>query len=403
MAMPNKVRQRRWRERQKDKKQVTIMMSEEAYELLAEKSKSVGKNFSSIVDKAVLSFLQPVNPPIPERDRGTDKETKHSYLSNGVSKSSESAPTESHRQLRKKIAVLVKEKKSLQEDKEKFQLILNNCRDAIWLVNLKTKKIEYVTPSSDPVVGITSNELKGRGVEDFFSYLHPDDHKEFKKIIKKFPKISALKRVDHSFEYRTIHPKIGAYRWVSGSRALVYNKNDEPVAIVLNTKDIHRRKQAELALQELRDELESKVKTRTASLEEANIALTLMLKKESELKAEFEGNILSNLKELVLPYVEKLKKSRLDVRQKNYIDLMEVNLNKIASPFLRKLSSGLLSLTPTEIQVADLIRHGKNTKEIADLLNLSARTVEFYRASIRGKIGIKYMKISLRSYLMTFE
>ncbi len=403
MAMPSKLRQRRWRERQKDKKQVTIMMSGEAYELLAEKSKSVRENFSSIVDKAILNFLKPDNPSIPEGDQGTDKEAEHAYASNGSSKSSAIAPTDSRRQIRKKNALLVQENKSLQEDNKKFQSILNNCRDAIWLINLKTKKIEYVTPSSDAVVGITANELKGRGVEEFFSHLHPDYYKEFKKIIKKFRKISELKNGDHTFEYRTIHPKIGEYRWVSGSHALVYNKSYEPVAIVLNTKDIHRRKQAELALQELRDELETKITTRTASLKEANSALTLMLKKEQELKAELEGNILSNLKELVLPYVEKLKKSRLDVRQNNFIDLMEVNLNKIASPFLRKLSSGFLGLTPTEIQVADLIRHGKNTKEIAELLNLSARTVEFHRANIRKKIGIKDKKISLRSYLMTYE
>ena len=145
------------------------------------------------------------------------------------------------------------------------------------------------------------------------------------------------------------------------------------------------------------------LREREASLEEANIALTLMLKKEHELKTKLEGNILSNLKELVLPYVEKLKKTHLDRRHKNYIDIMESNLNKIVSPFSRELSSRFLGLTPTEIQVADLIRHGKNTKETAEMLNLSDRTIEFHRANIRKKIGLKDRKISLRSYLMSFE
>ena len=85
------------------------------------------------------------------------------------------------------------------------------------------------------------------------------------------------------------------------------------------------------------------------------------------------------------------------------IGMMELNPDKIVSPFLRKLSSKFLGLTPTEIQVSDLIRHGKTTKEIADMLNLSYRIVEFHRVNIRRKIGIKNKKASLMSHLMSFD
>jgi DNA-binding CsgD family transcriptional regulator len=158
-----------------------------------------------------------------------------------------------------------------------------------------------------------------------------------------------------------------------------------------------------LALQKIYNELEEKVTERTASLKNANTALTLMLKKEQELKTELEDKILANLKELVLPYMEKLKITRLDSRQNDYLGMMELNLNKIVSPFLRKLSSRFLGLTPTEVQVADLIRHGKTTKDIAELLNLSIRTIEFHRANIRKKIGIRNQKTNLRSYLLSLN
>ncbi len=111
----------------------------------------------------------------------------------------------------------------------------------------------------------------------------------------------------------------------------------------------------------------------------------------------------SSLKELVFPYMEKLKITRLDRRQKKFLGMMELNLNKIVSPFLRKLSLKFLSLTPSEIQVADLIRHGKTTKEIAELLNLSVRTIECHRVNVRKKIGIKNKRTNLRSHLMSFE
>ena len=287
-------------------------------------------------------------------------------------------------------------------EEEKFHFLLKHSRDAIWWADLVTHQYEYMSPAAKIVFGYTPDELKKIGGFGSFRLIHPDDQEE---VGNKLFSLSPIEQggIDAIYyEHRSKHPELG-YRWISTSCAVVFNKNNEPVALVGNTRDIHRRKLTELALKKLRDELEKKVSERTSELEQANTALTLMLKKEQELKTDFEDKILSNLKELVLPYMEKLKRSRLDSRERKYLDMMELNLGKIVSPFLRKLSSRFLSLTPSEIQVADLIRHGKTTKEIAELLNLSARTIEGHRANIRKKIGIKNKKVSLRSHLMSFE
>ncbi len=131
--------------------------------------------------------------------------------------------------------------------------------------------------------------------------------------------------------------------------------------------------------------------------------ITVMLKKEEEVRSELEGKMLSNVTELVLPYLEKLRMTQPDARKEKFIDIMESNLNRIVSPFGRKLSSRFLGLTPGEIQVANLVRHGNTTKETAKLLSLSVRTIAFQRANIRKKIGIKHKKASLRSILLSFE
>ena len=120
-------------------------------------------------------------------------------------------------------------------------------------------------------------------------------------------------------------------------------------------------------------------------------------------KQVLEEKVLFNIRQLIEPCLEKLKKSRLTDRQITLLGILESNLNDIVSPFARSLSGSFMKLTPTEIQVANLVRQGKSTKEIADLLNLSRKTIEFHRENIRAKIGIKNKKINLRTYLLSSQ
>jgi DNA-binding CsgD family transcriptional regulator len=91
----------------------------------------------------------------------------------------------------------------------------------------------------------------------------------------------------------------------------------------------------------------------------------------------------------------------LDDKQSAYVNILESNLNDIISPFLQKLSSKYMDFTPTEIQVANLVREGKPTKEISELLNISERGIEFHRNNIRMKLGLKNRKTNLRTYLLS--
>jgi PAS domain S-box-containing protein len=173
-------------------------------------------------------------------------------------------------------------------------------------------------------------------------------------------------------------------------------------ASILIIRDITERKKAEEALRKVHEELEQKVRERTLNLEEANTALRVLLRKRDEDRIELQERMLTNLKELVLPYLEKMKRSRLDERQKTLLEIIESNLHDILSPLARQISTNYLNFTPTEIQVANLVRSGRTTKEIADLLGLSTKTIEFHRENIRSKVGIKNRKVNLRTHLLTF-
>jgi DNA-binding CsgD family transcriptional regulator len=94
-----------------------------------------------------------------------------------------------------------------------------------------------------------------------------------------------------------------------------------------------------------------------------------------------------------------MKRGSLHPEQVSYVDIVETNLNDILSPFLQKMSMKYSNFTPTEIQVANLIKAGKTSKEIADTMNVSTGTIDTHRNNIRTKLKLNRKKMNLRAYL----
>ena len=164
-------------------------------------------------------------------------------------------------------------------------------------------------------------------------------------------------------------------------------------------KEIEERKRVEMALRKR----EKEHKAQSDHLENVNIALKVLLKQRETDKQEMEGKVISNIKELVNPYLERLKTGRLSTRQNTLVHVLETNLNNIVSPFIRNLSAQFTHFTPMEIRIANLVKEGKTNKEMADLLLISKNTVMFHRYNIRRKLGIKNKKVNLRTYLSAIE
>lgn len=156
--------------------------------------------------------------------------------------------------------------------------------------------------------------------------------------------------------------------------------------------DITQQKQAQNALRRFAEELE-----------DANTALRVLMRGRNEERKAIEEKLQTNINDLVMPYLKKIGRVIREDPYKQYLSVLESNLREIVSPFMKNFLSLHKNLTPQEIQVADLIRKGKRTKEIADMLHTSASTIGTHRNNIRKKLSLKKEGVNLQSYLQSLQ
>lgn len=187
------------------------------------------------------------------------------------------------------------------------------------------------------------------------------------------------------------------------ARYLIVQVNDNSCLVHAKKELAETQKRHQALLDASSKASEKELKERTESLSEVNTALEVLLRKRDADRMDVEDKMLSNAKNLILPYLEKLKASRLDNRQRVYLNLVESNLNELISPLSQRMARHYLNFTPLEIQVADLVKEGKTTKDIAHILRLSVRTIEAVRYTIRRKLGLKKKRANLRSHLLSID
>lgn len=281
---------------------------------------------------------------------------------------------------------------SLRHSEARMRALLNASTESIFLMN--TSGIVLASNETTAQrLGKSLDELIGTNVYDLLpKKISKQRKKRVDQVLRSRKALRFEDEPDGRVLDHSVHP--------------IFDQQGRVVQLAVFARDVTRQRRAEASLKNAHEQLEGRVKERTDDLvqskkhlEEVNTALRVLLRQREEDKTELEEKVLANVKDLVLPYLEKLKNTSLDADQQVSISILESNLNEIISPFSRKLSSRYLGLTPAEIRVANLIKDGKSTKEIAGIMNLSGKTVETHRAHIRKKIGIRRKKVNLKTYL----
>jgi PAS domain S-box-containing protein len=247
----------------------------------------------------------------------------------------------------------------------------------------------YVNPAFESITGFTEKEAMAMS---FWDLVHPD----MQELVKK--RGLARQRgeaVPAHYELKAV-TKDGHKRWFDVAAASI-NYGGQTATLAM-AYDITDRKRAEEALREKDNKLELQAK----NLIEINTALKVLLEQREKEKTEMKETLLANVKKLIFPYIEKLENSGLNEDAQTFVNIIKSNINDLISPLASNLSSKYFALTPTEIQIADLIKQGKTSKEIASMLNVSPKAVSFHRGNLRKKLGLLNKKINLGTYLQSF-
>ncbi len=297
-------------------------------------------------------------------------------------------------------------KSELAETREFLQALLEHIPEAVTIVDGRDLTIRMVSKCGRELLGHPKKKLEGI------------THQEYTKIQDI---LNADGAPTHSGEFPLIRATLKGEiitneEWVlrrSDGKKLnllcnsgpVLDRHGNVIAGIIVWRDIteHKRVEEELRLRDIaaRKDMELELEAKSYRLQEVNSALKALLRQRDEDRKEFEEALLTNIENLILPYIKRLKSGPLSSSQASLLEILESQLKELTSKFGKTLALEYRALTPTEMRVAALVRDGKMSKEIADLLCISEKTASFHRNNIRTKLGLRGTGANLRSHLLS--
>lgn len=318
--------------------------------------------------------------------------------------------------------------KRLREREARYRIATEAGQTGVWDHDLQTGEMVIDTNLIN-LLGFDEGELIRW--DAWKALFHPDDVNRFMEHSRAY-----IKGLVPRFEVQgRVLDKHDQVRWV-----LVRGKAERDASgwvrrMIGSATDITRLRQVEIELERAKDDLESRVNERTrelsaankalravvrekvkttralkqheaelvlktAKLEDLNTALRFLLKKLDREKTAVEEKMMTDLRDLVHPYVKKLLSKKREREIRALATILDNHLNAIVSPSSRYLTSPAINLTPAELNIAHMVKTGRTTRQIADTLNVSYKTVETHRVNIRKKLGLTGKGSNLRTCLM---
>jgi PAS domain S-box-containing protein len=315
----------------------------------------------------------------------------------GKSEKYENGPAEERKRLRRRCREL---EAALARVEARTRVLVEDCPIGIFYDDPGDKCI-YVNQTFCTMMGLTPEQALGDGWADV---VHPDDRE---RLLAERHRAVAADDDLFQCEYRFRRPD-GRMGWVFEQTKSVRDGAGELLGYVGTVVDVTARRNREQAAARARDMLQDRVRERSAEvrdqaerLEEVNAALKVLLRQREQDRLDMEKSVLDKVRVLIMPGLERLKAMNCGSEADMCIEAVKEQVGDLVSPFVRTLRAVYDTLTPGEVQVADLIRQGHSTKEMAAILGVSAATIETHRRNMRAKLGLTNSRRNLRTHLLS--
>ncbi len=190
---------------------------------------------------------------------------------------------------------------------------------------------------------------------------------------------------------------------VHGSQELcafpVFDDNNEVCAIIEYVRDVTE----VLKEEEVIDNLKKRLRFQKQTLQEQEIALNVLIKNREREERRVIQKVIGKLTQQIQPLIETLKVRLEGTEDYLFVETLESYLRDTFFSVAGKEADGQKKLSAREREVADLIKQGRSTKEIAELLKVSTKAVEYHRMNIRKKLQITNRRVNLQNYLSSID
>ncbi len=252
-------------------------------------------------------------------------------------------------------------------------------------------------PPDFPTTFISTNiqERLGYSPQDFYDdpffwskQIHPDDSERISARLAELDNKGTL-----TYEYR-FRLKNGKYVWLFDELSVMRDDKGEIGGLIGSWFDITDRKEAESRLRETADQL----RVEQTALSEKNIALKEILNHIERERKDYKRQICYDVEKAIKPLMGRLKAIAGKGKEKE-IESLELSLKSILQRDIDVFRDRFSRLSPRELEICQLIKQGKSSKQISQILSLALVTVHKHRELIRKKLGLTNKNINLSSYL----
>ncbi|WPD21153.1 MAG: response regulator [Candidatus Electrothrix aestuarii] len=175
-------------------------------------------------------------------------------------------------------------------------------------------------------------------------------------------------------------------------------------------KEVLVRLQTHLTLHRVNKHLVHELENRDEELQHqeskaqnTSTALRVLLSAIEEEKKELAERIQFKAEKLILPKILEIAAEGNPEKKEALLESIVYTFQELTRPFVPGGVELGKTLSPTELQIVNLIKQGKSSKEISDICNISVSTIASHRKTIRKKLNITNTKVNLYTYLNSLD